>query len=132
MYNFEPEKWTSSAVDRFIKKVDLTDEDIKEISDFPLFQVRKADRAASGQNLSQVSRRQMIFERKLVDAWKRLSKPELEINGHILMETFNLKPGPTVGHVLKYLKSVVEKDPAMNNQKDLLEAASKYLSEALK
>jgi len=132
MYNFEPERWTSSAVNRFIKKVNLTDEEVKEISDFPLFQVRKADRAASGQNLSQVSRRQRIFERKLVDAWKRLSKPELEINGHILMETFNLKPGPTVGHVLKYLKSVIEKDPAMNNREDLLEAASKYLSEALK
>lgn len=132
MYNFEPEKWTSAAINRFIKKVHLTEEEINSISDFPLFQVRKADRAASGQNLSQVSRRQRIFERKLVEAWKRLSKPELEINGHIIMETFNLKPGPTVGHVLKYLKSVVEKDPAMNNREDLLEAASKYLSEALK
>lgn len=132
MYNFEPEKWTSSAINRFVKKVNLTEEDIQNISKFPLFQVRKADRAANGQNLSQVSRRQKIFERKLVEAWKRLSKPELSINGHIIMETFNLKPGPTVGHVLKYLKSVVEKDPAMNNREDLLEATSKYLSEALK
>lgn len=132
MYNFEPEKWTSSAINRFVKKVDLTEEDIKNISDFPLFQVRKADRAASGQNLSQVSRRQRIFERKLVEAWRNLSQLDLEINGHIIMETFNLKPGPTVGHVLHYLKSLVEKKPEMNDRSILLEEASKYLSSALK
>ena len=101
----------------------------------PLFLVRKADRAANGLGLSEISHRQYAFEdriKKVYNRSKALHVTDLYISGAVIMEAFNLKPGPTVGNVLNYLLSLVIEDQKINTKEKLIEEASKYLSEALK
>lgn len=134
MYNYEPTVWTDAAVRRFIKKSHLTGMDLEKIHQLPLFLIRKADRAANGLGLSEISPRQYDFENRIKQIYAKsnvLSIIDLDIDGSTIMETFNLKPGPTVGHVLNYLLSLVIENQGMNTKKRLVEEASKYLSEAL-
>jgi poly(A) polymerase/tRNA nucleotidyltransferase (CCA-adding enzyme) len=133
MYNYEP-IWTDAAVRRFIRKSHLTNIDIEKIHQLPLFLIRKADRAANGLGLSEVSGRQYDLEnriKRIYAEFNALSIVDLDVDGGTIMEAFNLKPGPTVGHVLNYLLSLVIKDQRINTKKRLIEEASKYLSEAL-
>ena len=135
MYNYEPSIWTDAAVRRFIRKSHLTDMDLEKIHQLPLFLIRKADRAANGLGLSEVSPRQYDFEDRIKQVYMRsnvLRITDLDIDGSVIMEMFNLKPGPTVGHVLNYLLSLVIEDQKINTKERLVEEASKYLSEALK
>jgi poly(A) polymerase/tRNA nucleotidyltransferase (CCA-adding enzyme) len=135
MYNFEPNKWTDAAVRRFIKKAKIDREDLKDLANLPIFLIRKADRLANGHSLKAISYRQRLFEKRIKDIYIKsnvLNVNDLMINGNIIIDKFNLKPGPTVGHVLNYLLSVVIEDQKMNTEEALIEAASNYLSEALK
>ena len=135
MYNYEPNKWTDAAVRRFIKKAHIVGADLDNIHRLPLFLLRKADRAANGLELSEISPRQYEFEDRIKQVYgraKALHTTDLDISGDVVMEAFNLKPGPTIGHILNYLLSVVIDDQKLNTRERLLEEASKYLSEALK
>jgi len=135
MYNYEPSMWTDAAVRRFIRKAHIIGTDLDRLHRMPLFLVRKADRAANGLGLSEISSRQHAFEdriRKVYGKSKALHVTDLDISGAVIMEKFNLKPGPTVGHVLNYLLSLVIEDQKVNTKEKLIEEASKYLSEALK
>jgi poly(A) polymerase/tRNA nucleotidyltransferase (CCA-adding enzyme) len=100
-----------------------------------LFLLRKADRAGSGVDLSEVSPRQKAFQahiKKVYEKSRALSVRDLDIDGSTIMEKFYLKPGPTVGHVLNHLLSLVIEDQSLNKRDRLVEEASRYLSEALK
>lgn len=135
MYNYEPKIWTDAAVRRFIKKVRISKADLEDLDNMPLFLLRKADRAANGLNLSEVSLRQYNLQDRIKQVYakaKALHITDLSINGSDIMEHFKLKPGPTVGHVLNYLLSIVIEDQSLNTKKKLIEEASKYLSKALK
>lgn len=135
MYNYEPEKWTDSAVRRFIKKVKIKEEDLDKLDTFPLFLVRRADRLANGYPHKEVSFRQELFKKRITDTFKQsnvFTISDLDIDGSTLMKKFNLKEGPTIGHVLTYLFSLVLDDQKLNSKEILIEEASKYLSEALK
>ena len=135
MYNYEPNEWTDTAVRRFIKKIKITDKDLKDLANLPVFLVRKADRLANGQTLKAISYRQRMFEeriKKIYNESKVLDVGDLVIDGTIIMEKFNLKPGPTIGNILNRLLSMVIEDQKMNDKDLLIEAASDYLSEALK
>ena len=135
MYNYEPELWTDAAMRRFIKKVHISVTDLEDLDNLPLFLVRKADRAANGLGLSAVSSRQRSFQARIKQVYNRskaLHVTDLDIDGNSIMTYFKLKPGPTVGHVLNYLLSVVIEDQSLNTRKKLIEEASKYLSRALK
>ena len=135
MYNYEHEKWSDAAVRRFIKKVNLTEKDLKDLDNLPIFLLRKADRYANGKNLSSISPRQINFQKRIKEVYtdsKALHVSDLDIDGNVLMNEFKLKPGPTVGHVLNYLLSLVIEDQKLNERKTLINAASEYLSKALK
>jgi len=135
MYNYEPEVWTDAAMRRFIKKTHITSDDLSNLDRLPLFLLRKADRAANGLGLSEVSPRQRSFQNRIkqvYDRTKALHVTDLAIGGKTLMSYFKLKEGPTVGHVLNYLLTIVLEDQSMNKREVLIEEASKYLSEALK
>lgn len=135
MYNYEPSIWTDAAVRRFIRKSHISDANLENIHQLPLFLIRKADRAANGLGLSEISPRQYNFEDRIKQVYMRsnaLRIKDLDVDGSIIMKVFNLKPGPTVGHVLNYLLSLVIEDQKINTKKKLVEEASKYLSEALK
>jgi poly(A) polymerase/tRNA nucleotidyltransferase (CCA-adding enzyme) len=135
MYNYEPDVWTDAAVRRFISKADITEKDLDDLDNLPVFLIRKADRAANGLNLSEISPRQTDFEERIREVYegsKALAVTDLDINGDILMKEFNLRAGPTIGHILHYLLSLVIEDQKLNQRKILIEEASKYLSKALK
>ena len=135
MYNYDPKKWKDSAVRRFIKKVGIKEEDLKDLENFPLFLLRRADRLANGGNLTEVSYRQKLFEERIIEVYKKskaLSVKDLDISGEDIIEYFNLKPGPTIGHVLNYLLSLVIEDQSINKKDYLLNEAKNYLSNVLK
>jgi poly(A) polymerase/tRNA nucleotidyltransferase (CCA-adding enzyme) len=135
MYNYEPNKWSEAAVRRFINKIKITEGDLGDLDNLSLFLLRKADRAGSGVDLSEVSPRQYVFQdhiKRVYERSKALDVKDLDIDGSTIMEKFYLKPGPTIGHVLNHLLSLVIEDQSLNKRKKLIEEASRYLSEALK
>lgn len=135
MYNYEPESWSDTAVRRFIKKTHMTDNDIKDLDNFPLFLLRKADRAANGLGLSSISYRQKSFQERIkyiYDKSEVLHITDLDIDGNDIMNYFKLEQGPTVGHILNYLLGLVIENQSLNTKENLLKEASKYLSTALK
>lgn len=54
---------------------------------------------------------------------KSVNVVDLAVNGHDIMEAFNLRPGPEVGNVLKMLLEVVIDTPSMNEKEQLLNFA---------
>jgi len=135
MYNYEPEEWTESAVRRFIKKAKITSEQLKDLPNLPIFLLRRADRLANGHSLKAISYRQRLFEKNIEEVYnksKALDIGDLSIDGATIMNKFNLRPGPTVGHILNHLLSIVIEDQKMNTEELLINAASDYLSKALK
>jgi tRNA nucleotidyltransferase (CCA-adding enzyme) len=136
MYNYVSDKWSDAAVSRFIERAGITREDLKDLSNHPLFLLRKADRAASGRiDIHKLSGAQIALERKIhekFDQESKLSITDLAVNGTALMEIFHLQEGPTVGHVLKHLFAKILENPELNSKEILIEEASKYLSAALK
>jgi len=133
MYNYVTQ-WTDKAVRRFIRKLKITEEDLKHTDNIPLFQVRRADRLASGQDLKEVSPIQRALEERMRGELVKLrpTKPEMAVNGSVIMEKFSLQEGPTVGHILNHLQKMVTDGHVQNSREALLEEASKYLSGALK
>jgi len=135
MYNFEPEEWTDAAIRRFIRKAEITAEDLGDLPNFPIFLLRRADRLANGHSLKAISYRQRIFEERIKEIYvksKALDINDLAIDGNVIMNKFNLKAGPTIGHILNYLLSIVIEDQKMNTEETLIDATSSYLSKALK
>lgn len=135
MYNYEPGKWTESAIRRFIRKAKINEEDLKDLDNFPLFLVRRADRLANGYPHKEISYRQELFQKRILEIYQQskvFTIGDLDIDGKTLMEEFNLKEGPTIGHILNYLLSTVIDDQSLNKRAILIEKASDYLSEALK
>lgn len=135
MYNYEPGEWTDTAVRRFIRKAKITDRDLEGLANLPIFLLRKADRLANGYSLKAISYRQRLFEERIKEIYAKsniLDITDLAIDGDIIMEKFSLKPGPTIGHILNHLLSIVIEDQKINEKHLLIEAASDYLSKALK
>jgi len=135
MYNYDPDSWTDAAVRRFIEKVKIEKSDLDNLSEFPLFLLRRADRLASGANLTEISNIQEMFEKRIKAVFEKsevMSVKDLAIGGKDLIKEFNLEPGPTIGHLLNYLLAIVIDHQDMNSKQVLLDEAKKYLSEALK
>lgn len=135
MYNYEPEKWTDAAVRRFIAKAGITKENIEEISELPLFRLRRAERMSYGHNMHITSIRQQQFEERLKQVFEKtdaITVGDMDVTGTDIMEVFNLRPGPTVGNILNYLLKIVTEDPEVNEKERLIAIAADYLSEALK
>lgn len=136
MYNYVDEKWSDTAVKRLIARAGISKEDLPNLGDLPLFQLRKADRVASGRVAKhRLSSAQTALEKRIKEEFKRkeiLTVKDLAIDGRTLMSTFHLKEGPTIGNVLKYLLEKTIQNKNLNSKDVLIEEASKYLSLALK
>lgn len=129
MYHYTRE-YTDAAVRRFIRKAGVTREDVRNLSEFPLFKLRSAERLGNGLKKDPVTKRQRDFEERIVEVFDRgadIELKDLDINGHILMEAFGLDSGKKVGEVLKYLLDRVQGDRELNTRYSLLELALAYL-----
>jgi tRNA nucleotidyltransferase/poly(A) polymerase len=54
---------------------------------------------------------------------------DLEVNGHDLMNTLEIKPGPMIGKLMKYLLEVAVDEPELNNTETLLKLAKEKFDE---
>lgn len=117
MFHYQDE-WTDGAVRRFMRKVGL-----ENLAD--LFSLRVADRKGSGMRNGLPEPIRVLKKRikKVIEDENALKIRDLDINGHIIMNEFNLKPGPVIGRILNGLLELVLDNPEMNAREMLLEKA---------
>ncbi|HEX5579265.1 MAG TPA: HD domain-containing protein, partial [Candidatus Limnocylindria bacterium] len=123
MFAYTPD-WTDAAVRRFVRRVgaDLLDD---------LFALRVADNAASGAREPATGGIDELRGRvAAVLAGDALEQGQLAIDGHDLVATLGLDPGPQVGELLGRLLEAVLDDPAQNTREGLLSLAKGWLAES--
>jgi tRNA nucleotidyltransferase (CCA-adding enzyme) len=123
MFHYTPE-WTDGAVRRFMKKAGLDN-----LED--LFELRLADRAGNGMREGMPAPIKKLQKRigKIIDAENAFTVRDLDIDGKILMDEFNLKPGPVIGKVLNELLEKVLDHPELNRRDSLMEMAGEILKD---
>jgi tRNA nucleotidyltransferase/poly(A) polymerase len=96
------ERQTNKAIRRFIRNVGKAN-----LAD--ILEVRRADRIGGGAR--ETSWRFERFKKKLIEVQKQpFSVTDLKVNGHDIMKTLGIQPGPFVGKVLNQLFQEVVKD----------------------
>jgi len=119
MFNYEPDVVTDASVRRLIAKVGP--ENIRE-----LVELREADRIGSGvPKAVPYKLRHFMFRVEKV-LRQPVSLKQLKVNGHDVMKTLDIAPGPKVGMILNALFDEVLDDPA-KNEKDYLEKRMREL-----
>jgi putative nucleotidyltransferase with HDIG domain len=124
-HQFSPnEKQTDAAIRRFIRRVGK--ENLQDILD-----IRTGDRLGSG--VPKTSWRTELFKKRLAEVQKRpFSVTDLKIDGHDVMKTLKVMPGPKVGQILETLFEEVKDNKKKNTRQYLLkrlpQAAEKILA----
>ena len=129
MYHYTRE-FSDAAVRRFIKKAHVTEDDLDDLGNFPLFKLRVAERLGNGYKTIPVTERQLDFEKRIRTVYKESTGfdiKDLDINGDIIMELFNVDQSPKVGNILKYLVTKIIKQPGLNNRIDLVKLTAEYI-----
>lgn len=116
------ERQTDSAIRRFIRNVGK--ENLQDILD-----LRVGDRLGGGAR--ETSWRLEKFKKRLAEVQKQpFSVRDLKINGHDVIKTLNIHPGPLVGRILNQLFKEVVEDKKKNERKYLLKRI-KQISKSL-
>lgn len=129
MYHYTRD-YGDGAVRRFVRRMNITEDMLDTLGDLPLFQLRRAERLGNGLKTDPVTQRQLDFEdriRKAVQKGGGLKQKDLAIDGHIIIECFDLKAGNMVGEVLEYLLDRVQQDKLLNDRMQLIELTLQYL-----
>jgi len=129
MYHYTRE-FSDVGVRRFIQNAGIKEKDLDDIENFKLFKLRQADRLGNGNRKEQITDRQRDFEKRIVEVFKSstgFTIKDLDINGNILMEVFNILPGKQIGRILQYLLDVIIDDPGKNNERSLMEEALNFI-----
>jgi len=107
LFQSDPEKITEAAVRRIVRN--LGAENV-----WDLINLRLCDRIGSGVQKAEPYR----LRKFLVMLEKALREPislkQLKINGDIIMELLNIKPGPRVGYILNALMNEILDNPNKN------------------
>ncbi|MDY6969623.1 MAG: CCA tRNA nucleotidyltransferase [Spirochaetota bacterium] len=117
MFHYTDE-WTDGAVRRFMRKVGM-----ENLND--LFILRLADRRGNGKRDGLPDPINRLIKRidKVIEEENAIKVKDLDINGYEIMEEFNIKPSPMIGHILKDLLELVLDDPDLNKKQILLKKA---------
>lgn len=129
MYHYTRE-FSDAAVRRFIKKARITEDDLNDLGNFPLFKLRAAERLGNGFKTIPVTERQLDFEKRIRSVFKESAGfdiKDLDIDGNVIMELFNLNQSPEIGDILKYLASKIIENPSINNRIDLIKVTAEYI-----
>ncbi len=110
--------WTDGAVRRFMRKVGMENLD-------DLFLVRLADREGNGMRggLPAPIGRLMKRIEKVIEDENAMTVRDLDIDGYVIMQEFNVRPGPIIGVILNQLLEMVLDEPEMNTRETLLAKA---------
>jgi len=129
MYHYTRE-YGNGAVRRFIKKVGITKDMLDKLGDLPLFQLRQAERLGNGLKTDPVTQRQLDFEERIKKVFNKgagISMKDLDINGHIIKEAFEIEDGKLIGAILDNLLWQVQRDKKANERLKLIELTLQYL-----
>jgi tRNA nucleotidyltransferase (CCA-adding enzyme) len=129
MYHYTRE-YGNNAVRRFIKKVDITEDQLDSLGDLPLFKLRQAERLGNGLKSEPVTQRQLDFEERIKQVFRRgagLTIKDLDIDGNIIKEAFEVDEGLEVGKILEHLLSQVQRNKALNERLTLIELVLKHI-----
>ena len=129
MYHYTRD-YGDGAVRRFIKRLNITEDTLDQLGELPLFKLRQAERLGNGLKTNPVTQRQLDFEdriKRIVLKGGGLKQKDLAINGHVLIECFDLKTGEIVGEILEYLLGKVQCDKKLNDRLQLIELTVQYL-----
>lgn len=106
------ERQTDAALRRFIRRVGA--ESLSKI-----LALRIGDRLGGGAR--ETSWRLELFKKRLIEVQKQpFTVADLQIDGHDVMNTFDVKPGPVIGQVLDALFKEVEAGTLPNKRDALL------------
>ena len=114
MFHYQPE-WTDGAVRRFVRKVGR-----ERLSD--LWEMRRADCHGRGPGLREGLRDLEAFRARVEETLRKdaaLKVTDLAIDGHRVMESLGIGPGPRIGLLLEALLESVMDDPSRNNPEAL-------------
>lgn len=117
---------TDAAVRRLIRRIGL--ENLED-----LILLRIADRRASGTKRTPLSRGATLLLKRIEKVLQEdaaFGLKDLAINGHDVMETLNIPPGPMVGKILSELLEMVLEEPSLNDP-DKLKKLAKEIFERL-
>ena len=121
MFHYQPQN-TDASIRRFMRRVGL--EFVDDILD-----LREGDRLGSGAR--KTSWRLEEMKQRLIEQLNQpLDVTDLAINGHDLMESLGLKPGPVLGQILSELLEKVLENPELNQKTTLLNLAREFVSQA--
>lgn len=114
--------WSDSAVRRFLRRIG----GVSNVAD--LFALRRADVEAmvkinNGEYLLELQKR----IDKIVAEEHALNVNDLRVDGHDVMQTLNLLPGPRVGQILNDLLEKVLDDPSLNERETLLRLIKEHV-----
>jgi len=117
-------EWSDGAIRRFLRKFDG---DLKFLEQ--LFLLREADRAGSGTKKAPPF---ILFEfqKRILHILQKdnaLKVADLNINGSIIMQKFDIKPSPLIGQILNYLLELVLDNPDLNCHDSLLSETHKFI-----
>ncbi|MEW5993023.1 MAG: HD domain-containing protein, partial [Candidatus Zixiibacteriota bacterium] len=129
----------TTLVERHMFTTDVTDKGLRRllrrVGDeliFDLLDLRRADVIAQGMGGATEDVDQ--FEQQIREELEReppLTVSDLAINGHGVMQQFDLQPGPTVGRIMNYLLERVLDDPRNNTVQTLRALARSYYDEKI-
>lgn len=106
------EELTDNALRRFIRNVGL--ENIQDMLD-----LRTGDRVGSG--AKETSWRLDLFKKRLIEVQQEpFSVKDLKVDGHDVMDIFQIKPSRQIGDILDALFAEVEEKKVPNEREDLL------------
>lgn len=119
------ESWTDSAVRRWLKRV------TPELAP-DLYQLAEADVRGKGKDasrdLEQIQALKLHADRLIAEG-AALSLRDLDIDGRTLMQTFDRRPGPWLGELLRTLLDEVVEDPTLNARQRLLDRAREIIAQ---
>jgi len=133
MYHYTRE-YSDAGIRKFINNAGVKEADLNNLKNFPLFKLRRADRAGNGFRKKLTTDRQLDFEKRIIEVFnssKGLSIKDLCINGNDLMEIFSLTPGKSVGDVLHYLLERILEEPELNEKEQLFRISLDYIRSKL-
>lgn len=129
MYHYT-RQFSDIAIHRFITRTGINEDNIKNLTEFPLFQLRAAERLGNGLKTIPITERQLDFEKRIVSIFNSstaLKTTDLDIDGDTLMSVFKLDTGPTIGKVLSFLLDRVIEKPHLNKKTDLIKMAAEFI-----
>lgn len=94
---------------------------------FDIVELRKADIAAQAARDDNSIETLMMFYHQIKDENAAITLKDLAINGHDLMEKFDIKPSPLFGKILNGLLELVLDEKIENNKEVLLLEAARIL-----